>query len=156
MTEQLITFETARLAKRVGFSTKVQKYYTVIRGNTPNKTLGGIYNLGEVCSSPRIGYITDKYNYNSIEDYNYEGSDQEYVSAPTQSLLQKWLRETHNIHIKIEISNIGRYYFQIYQFEPKNKSNVLFFISQNVGLSKYDVYEEALEIGLQEALKLIK
>ena len=65
---------------------------------------------------------------------------------PSQSLLQKWLREKYKIDIQI-FGSIGNY-------------NVRSFIEKDdfLGIYKYGfkIYEEALEHGLQEALKLIK
>lgn len=129
--EKLVDFETAKLAKELGF-----------KELTPD----GYDRVGELFSESQWSYFRMK------EDKT--GNNNIY-SAPTQALLAKWLREVHNIHLKIEISNIGRYYYQLYHFEPKNKSNVLFFISQNVSQTKHETHEEALEAGLQHALKII-
>jgi len=99
MQEQLITFETAKLASEKGYSPIL---------------------LGEVFRK----------------------------SLPTQSLLQKWLREVHNIHIDIP------YMDEVLIFGYKITT-----IANNtevVEIYKYNLYEEALEIGLQEALKLIE
>lgn len=60
---------------------------------------------------------------------------------PTQSLLQKYLREEHEIHAWAEQK--AAYYFpRVGSFKKGN----------SIGKP----YEEALEIALQEALKLIK
>lgn len=66
----------------------------------------------------------------------------------TQSLLQKWLREKHKINISmINGSNtINLYYYEI---NMVNK-----FPIKGDGSKNY-TYEEALEEGLYEALKLI-
>ena len=78
-----------------------------------------------------------------------------YLQAPTQSLLQKWLREKHNIHIGIETDvTIGTtdavyYSFTIINGNNKNSFDPLF---------KKDIsgnYEEGLEQVLQIALKKI-
>lgn len=76
--------------------------------------------------------------------------------TPTQSLLQKWLREVHNIHIFIDKTRVGgNYQFIIHE---KLKSNNVYEFSWNVlkySNSDFNTYEEALEVGLQEALNLI-
>jgi len=72
-----------------------------------------------------------------------------YTLAPTQSLLQKWLREVHNIDIIIEPnqdSNGNKYYCW------RGRQNMFSSTIGNVA----NYYEEALEQGLQEGLKLIK
>ena len=72
------------------------------------------------------------------------------IEFPPQSVAQKWLRETKNLHIEIPYM-YGNYW--IY--------NILTIPNHDlVGLSdrpiiRYNTYEEALEAGLQEALKLI-
>ena len=81
---------------------------------------------------------------------------------PTQSLLAKWLREKYDIEINItrmppEVikssfnkgnKRIKKYNMWVWNLNgnPRIENSSLFF----------DNYEEALEAGLQEALKLIK
>lgn len=74
------------------------------------------------------------------------------TAAPTQSLLQKWLREVHNIIVEVLVFDKGflekdKFCFQ---WRVYNKTEDWF-----TGF-EYKTYEEALEAGLQEALKLIK
>ena len=67
-----------------------------------------------------------------------------YINRPTQSLLQRWLREVHSINVLIK---------QGYGWE--------WYITKHNGIATklhdgtYNFYEEALEAGLLEALKLI-
>ena len=75
---------------------------------------------------------------NCEQSYNYV--------APTQSLLQKWLREKHDIHITI--TSISQESWQYHIQKPKDK------LGDNYE-EDFENYEEALEVGLQEALKLI-
>jgi len=76
----------------------------------------------------------------------------EYALAPTQSLLQKWLREIHNILIDVG-SSFNGYSVEVMTKDSNNKWLNMEFSSDN---EQYETYEEALEAGLQEALKLIK
>jgi hypothetical protein len=72
------------------------------------------------------------------------------IKFPPQSIAQKWLRETKNIHIEIS-----------YMYENYWLYDILTIPTHDlIGLSdrpiiRYNTYEEALEAGLQEALKLI-
>jgi hypothetical protein len=128
MEEQLITFETTKLAKEKGFDIKTKYWYD------QTETLNPI-------RSPRGGMF-----------YTNEGY------APTQSLLQKWLREEHGIHIicfyrastKSYSINITHTNLTLtkYTTEFKNSHKTNFDIL-------YDTFEEALEVGLQQALNLI-
>lgn len=72
------------------------------------------------------------------------------IEFPPQSVVQKWLRETKNLHIEIS-----------YMYENYWTYDILTIPRHDlIGLSdrpiiRYNTYEEALESGLQEALKLI-
>ena len=125
MEDTLITFETAKLAKEKGFPQE------------PNKLKIPYYNYkGEF-----KGDVKDWLRkYLRKEDT----SDVESVSAPTQSLLAKWLREEHNIHL-IAYKNINIDGYDWCYITTDGITNI----------NSYKTYEEALEIGLQEALKLI-
>jgi hypothetical protein len=68
------------------------------------------------------------------------------VAYCNQSLLQKWLREVHNIDVSISAALGEGYYFTLYlNKECIDDSEI-----------KYDTYEEALEVSLKEGLKLLK
>ncbi len=110
MEEQLISFETAKLAKGRGFKK-------------------------EWCS---IAYKEDKKLYMDTGLYtNYP--------APTQSLLQKWLREKHRIYVIPLFDEPYGWTIGINSKTVKFNLNLFF-----------NTYEEALEKGLQESLKLIE
>lgn len=71
-------------------------------------------------------------------------------SAPNQSFAQKWLRETKNLNVEISYM-YGNYWIYDILTIPEHDL---------VGLSDrpiihYGTYEEALEAGIFEALKLI-
>ena len=125
MEDTRITFETAKLAKEKGFPQE------------PNRRKVPYYNYkGEF-----NGDVTDFLRKYLREE---DTSDVESVSAPTQSLLAKWLREEHNIHlIAYKNINIDGY-------------DWCFITTDGItNINSYKTYEEAYEIGLQEALKLI-
>lgn len=72
---------------------------------------------------------------------------------PTQSIAQKWLRETKNLHIEIYRNACGYGYIIV-------KANNGTWMEDDDAKGpndggKWDTYEEALEAGLVEALKLI-
>lgn len=81
--------------------------------------------------------------------YNIE-SDNRVCVIPTQSLLQKWLREEHGIYIQVIMSHsflLARYVKDSLRAEVETLD-----CTDNI---EFKTYEEALEKGLQEALKLI-
>ena len=132
MEDTRITFETAKLAKEKGFPQE------------PNRLEIPYYNYKGEFKGDVSDWRIRKY----IRGENT--SDIEFVSAPTQSLLAKWLREQHNIYVTSQIGNldfINTYHYEI-RYIDKNK----FMCKVN---GNFKTYEEALEIGLQKALKLI-
>ena len=123
MQEELITFETAKLAKEKGFKPKSSNTISVSK-LILNKTL-----------------IFEKNNEIFIYLYLCE--------------LQKWLREVHSISVEVSSD---------WWSEGKNNQfEVNIYVLGNIEnsgetvctLPIFKTYEEALEIGLQEALKLI-
>lgn len=137
--DTLISFETAKLAKDKGFDLECKyRYYKVYAGSTLNK-VG--HNVGDFVLS------TISKNDNSLGVASL-------AETPTQSLLQKWLRGVHSIHICVDISLLKEWYVNIYDI--KNKPSEFGQTYEFLNEIRFKTYEEALEIGLQEALKLIK
>ena len=131
MEEQLISSETAKLAKVKGFDELTPNLYVV---------------------DPDVRTATA--NNNGRTNSNYiERKDYKVYSRPTQSLLQKWLREEHNLHILMNVGmNDGvkqTFYCNIFKF-GKN-----LYVGKFRSETSIYTYEEALEKGLIEALKLI-
>ena len=150
--EKLISLETARMAKEKGFDIPVIHYYTRI-----NK-----YNRKNHISYSE-GYMTER-----LEESNWNNGYGSYptsaeevdCSAPTQSLLQKWLREEHNISVN-PIPNfktkLNQYHLGIVFIDKGVVDSTIIRIDDAYKtIILFDSYEEALEKGLQEALKLIK
>ena len=115
MEERKISFEVAKLANLKGFDPKVKlKKNTHYNSNTEElDPLGGP--CGAVCVN--------------------------HYYASTQSLLQKWLRDVHNINV---------YCIPVLDNEKIWHHNIA--SSFNVKTGKY---EDALEDGLKEALNMI-
>lgn len=76
----------------------------------------------------------------------------EHTKRPTQSLLQKWLREKHNYFLVVKCNGKGKFDFHGYYISDHTIYNDI-----EIGAEPYrfNTYEEALETGLKEALKLI-
>ena len=130
MQEQLITFETAKLAKEKGF------FQETNRLEIPYYNYKGEFK-GDVSDWRIRKYIRGE-----------DTSDIEFVFAPTQSLLAKWLREEHNIIVLVDYEGIDGYYYKFYSYKEGNKN-------YDASGKNYNTYEDAYEIGLQEALKQI-
>ena len=72
------------------------------------------------------------------------------IEFPTQSIVQKWLRETKDLPIGICYSHKLFWYYEIMSVS----NHVLVGLANRPSIH-YNTYEEALEAGIQEALKLI-
>lgn len=76
--------------------------------------------------------------------------DKELYSRPTQSLLARWLREVHNMCVEVYSTGYG-FIWCICDTDSGSFSNETG--SNDAGA--WDTYEDAMEDGLQEALKLL-
>lgn len=129
MTEELVTLETAKLLKEKGFKEDVFTFYEV-------DCVEGDMILSET--------------YDESENFNEKN---DCLSAPSQSIAQKWLRETKNLYICVYNCACG-YGYEISKADNGTHIASSVYEGPNDG-GKWDVYEDALEAGLQEALKLI-
>lgn len=123
MEDQIVSFETAKLAKKKGFNYAECFYW--------------YRTYSDYCFDDNI---------RSLEIGKHSIQTKNYYLAPTQSLLQKWLREKHSIHVNcmyLNRKNINGFFYGIIEF-PEAENNII-----------YQSYEEALEKGLEESLKLI-
>ncbi len=128
MTDRLINEITARSAKEKGFDNGCS-------------FLHGEYD----------GYI----GIHHVDNFNRMNDDKQF-SAPTQSLLQAWLRERGiviGIHLQLYADDA-----KSIRFEKEKYYSWIVNLNDNAAYSSFndcDSYEDALEIGLQEALKII-
>ena len=128
MTEELVTLETAKLLKDKGFDWKCEHIIGC------NKVITK-YDL------PQSMSCCTEIDNESVE-----------FLCPTLYIAQKWLRENKKLHITIYNSASG----YTYDISKADMGTVVFCFPEgpNDG-GNWDAYEEALEAGLQEALKLI-
>lgn len=136
--EKLISFETAILAKEKGFK---------------NACDGFVNKDNEYIFMPDLLYPNNsEFSHNSEEDpevVEWKELMKTLVLAPTQSLLQKWLREVHEISIKIDdyyTNSRVRFDYNVCELGSQEDNPVGIF----------ETYEEALEIGLYQALLLLE
>ena len=134
MKEQLISYETAVLAKEKGFEGQCTHCYD------ENKELEAAIDFnGEL-------YFSSE----DVDNANENGYEMT-VLAPTQSLLQKWLREKHNIVLCIENA-----YDTMLGYNRGFVYTIDGIVYHNSYGDCYEEYEQALEEGLEASLKLIQ
>ena len=93
--------------------------------------------------------------YNSFHTVNREVGNGWYIEL---CLLQKWLREVHKINVESNyLPNIQKYRCLFVPMTKKIPNKIKYSLrSKYYGNIDYNTYEEALEAGLLEGLKLIK
>jgi hypothetical protein len=130
MKEQLIAYETAILAKE------------------KNLPQDDFYFEDYDCRIPYYG----------LDNVLGKGDEDKFgqCKAISQNLLQKWLREVHNIHVCVYWDYSYSNERDLYYTEIRYKDDLGFRVDKFVKDNNFRNYEEALEIGLQEGLKLIK
>ena len=143
MEEQLIQYETALLAKEKGFNEYCKKEYV----ETLEHTLacrGGDFTFQH--QPPRIIDIGIKESY-----------DKFHAKAPTQSLLQKWLRGKQiDITVITDWKKGKRVYYVGFSFvNHKNEIDIWFSKDEDKNKIEYPKYEDALEVGLRESLETV-
>lgn len=135
MKENIVTFQVAKLAKEKGFGVDTGEYW--------------VETLEHELDIPRSGIEKFPSHKPRILGHKPSGNFHIIHGAPTQALLQKWLREIHNIDIIIWKNGIdGSYRVEDILLNNKELTDLEFEDS-------FDNYENALEEGLYEALKLI-
>lgn len=173
MKDQLISFETAQLAKEKGFDIPTN---TVYQHNEQLHTTNSSDHYPHLsCNGRNEEDYFDGFSnwniYNTDEEdrfcmvNGFNESDEDFftvcASAPTQSLLQRYLREKHNIDVQITRNKprYKEYKAEIYADICDGPYKYIYFNveEEETGYIKwFRKYEEALEDGLQCALKLIK
>lgn len=124
ITEDYVSFETAKLLKEKGFdSESITAYYFFIEG-----------------SEPILNRIEPQHFINLC------GGNISLVGCPTLQMAMKWLRKEHNIHIVPMIENNGNYICYLYDTKGNNIQG------WDKRLSKTS-YEEACEVAIKYCLE---
>ena len=136
MEEELINFKTSELALEKGFDIRVDGRY---------------YWNGFV-------YVLSKKG--AIKWYK----DSDSFPAPTQSLLNRWLREKYGVHIVIIPTVTSGWTYKTVRVISELDNDVIIGLKSVDSLPPYkevcahdfSTFEEAFEDGIYESLKLIK
>lgn len=135
MQEEIINLETAKLAANKGFSERQSQYFD---------ETGELVELYECYCNDRDVNLC---SCGAIETYD---AGKTGIQAPSQALLQKWLRSLNTPIIVTPTTD-----FVAWEVEIQHPDKDLIYIRNNSAGRWMNSYEEALEIGLYEALKLI-
>ncbi len=141
MEDTLISFKVAKLAKEKGFYLEkhILHFYT-----KPNSKMFGIDEHGR--SYPIKNISKKLYSIGDHATLNIEN----VLFAPTQSLLQKFIRETRGVHIEIH-RNASGYYWSMCKADGGTDLGWSDISGPNAG-GVWDSFEGALENALQVQL----
>ena len=134
--EEICTYEVCKLAKEKGFNCKVYNYYQATKYYC--ETLRGI-ELHSECWKLETDDCYSRYN---------KGSE-DIVSAPTQSLLQRWLREEKGYYVYPFFDNESRRWTWVCRELTGDKWIQLLVFEERY----FATYELALEDALKYVLK---
>lgn len=124
--ESFVSFDTAKLLKEAGFDVPCTSQYT--EGKC-------IWNVG----------YPDNFNQ---DEFGY--------SRPTLALAARWLREVHHLNVYACFDYVCFDDGERKWFFMRENTMINDYTSVYCSIISYDSYEQALEAGLQEAIKLIK
>ena len=124
--EEICTYEVAKLAKEKGFNWKCRDYYN----RSSDLRVNGIYAL----------------------EYTNSQIDEGYMTAPTQSLLQRWLREERGVIVEVFVdddSNMPLTY-NIHQYKDWNWECVCHHHGNYYAVTNWELcLEDALKYALE-------
>lgn len=127
VTEDYVSFETAKLLKEKGFNEETRGYYP-IKGDATGRLMFG-------------------------SEYNHNHS-QVQISAPTLQMAMKWLRKVHHYYIQVMLDSwaYGSHsgYYVVIQ---KTDSEFEIMLADKVDKVFYDEPEEACETAIKYCLE---
>ena len=129
ITEDYVSFETAKLLKEKGFDCEKESITAMYRED------GKFYSL----SSADPYY----YDYNDFDEYDY--------IAPTLQMAMKWLREEHGLFIGLVYQRecLPKADKWFWKWNISNKHNKFAFVE----FGESDSYEEACEVAIKYCLE---
>ena len=125
ITEDYISFETAKILKEKGFDEPCDVWYSEYSSQFGDE------------------------KYTSIEFDNHNKFDKDYkfiCSAPTLQMAMKWLMEVHNVNIEIHYNRFGENYKYLIIYKPEVLDDIR-------SLGVFYSYEEACEAAINYCLE---
>lgn len=131
ITEDYVSFETAKLLKEKGFDGECRAFWKDWNGEI------------RLCSCNRA-HMFDYCHNSMLERYN--DTEETNIAAPTLQMAMKWLREEHKIEIRVIYDNDKRCWYGA--CNPMNESQILLGFGR-----KCKSYEEACEAAIRYCLE---
>ena len=134
ITEDYVSFETAKLLKEKGFDEDCRYFYDY--------------------KKPKSGYLSNKrYGENIHNSNDYEG--RELAVCPTLQMAMKWLRENYSIHITAVPNGIGEdvFYMGIYKKYDYGWTYISDCLDEEYKEAEFRTPEEACEAAIKYSLE---
>ena len=148
MEDEKIDFKTALILKELEFDIPTSDFLRLDSDKIINFCKQDYkLNFGQLLFKNNKDISDFLYSSKEKPVYFTEGKDPLFMNHPTQSLLQKWLREKHKIYLFIQTIIGDNYLFFYYTIKADA------FSIHEIG--RYKTYEEALEFGLVDCLKRV-
>lgn len=134
ITEDYVSFETAKLLKEKGFDETCRAFWKVWDNRTTICNCSSSH-LFEFCHNSMLE------QYNDDEELN--------ITAPTLQMTMKWLRKAHEIFIRPNINFLYpiKYYCEIFCYGDNLKTQ------QDVTTENFESPEEACEVAIKYCLE---
>ena len=136
---KLVSFNTAVLGKEIGFDEFCNDVYIDYLQDTEYSKKGVFLSKDSILKG--------------CNSFSYSNEYYKVISAPQQTILQKWLREKHLLHIEIYGFVSGDEETRQYYHCIRNMKKYSDLTDDS---ETFDEYEDCLEDGLLTALNLIK
>lgn len=150
ITEDYVSFETAKLLKEKGFDGPCYKVWET-HGDSQTLVAAPWFVEGEtVVNRESVDAAAKQYAY----EYNLNNNVEGYL-APTLQMAMRWLREKHNLHVEVRITNHGitidiiKYYWVMTNTETGRWCDE----STLYTAKAFDTPEEAEEDAIRHALE---
>ena len=136
VTEDYVSFETAKLLKEKGF----------------DEYCKSVYHVGSVCSVASLG-CHDNEGYGAVIEEKQNSDFGKYdnaISAPTLQMAMKWLREVHQLVVEpYYYFALGEWCVDIKHLEKRTELEEF----ENIREKSYNTYEEACEAAIKYCLE---
>ena len=140
ITEDYVSFETAKLLKEKGFPQEYDRYHSLVYNEEDYE---------DEYESQRMVLQTRLVKAGTLSSYPV-GVPEPKCYCPTLQMAMKWLREVHNIHIEIDPDWISKGGFAVigYYFNIHSIVNPWYEDSDT-----YPTYEKACEVAIKYCLE---
>lgn len=145
ITEDYISFETAKLLKEKGFDGKCSRIWAKEENESPLRIAMSLFVEGEEVADRETVEKATSYN----NKYKFRTSVMGYL-CPTLQMTMKWLREVHNIDIDIQSywKIKPKYHIHGYKYRLHYNNAPNHDINQS-----FNSYEQACEAAIKYCLK---